>query len=464
MIPTRVAQANAGLHNVGAVTEDGNAYYVNKATAAVTKLNITNVVKCSGLYGMFTFLLSDGSVVIVNEADLNTIGTIKTPAGSKVVDIVASNVLVMRDDKGGVFEVAWQISANIIKAFPDLAKVEPTKVVLPGPATDIASGRNGHSTAIVNGEVWGWGWNLSYVGFFGGTGGRPASDPVNLSKLWGNMPEPVAMIESGDEDLHMITVSGRLWGIGDQAVGGIGNGVRDPRVIASNNRDGAWTMKLAKPVEVGRPGRVYDAIFKGNSLCYYTYVRETNGLLSSFGGRNKGDILGQGIFMTSDSGQFRANIADIPTITRIALPDQGKEVPDSYFLNPATWPPKEAPEPIPNTPPVVNAGEDITITLPVNSVILQGSVKDLDGVVSFWSWAKVNGPTIDDLIMGSPNQATATGLKEGEYLFKFSATDDKGATTSDDVKVTVKPKPVLQILDITIDGKRWTLFDDHTWK
>ena len=46
-----------------------------------------------------------------------------------------------------------------------------------------------------------------------------------------------------------------------------------------------------------------------------------------------------------------------------------------------------------NQPPVANAGSDINITLPTNSVTLAGSGSDADGTVASYQWAKVSGPS-----------------------------------------------------------------------
>ena len=47
-----------------------------------------------------------------------------------------------------------------------------------------------------------------------------------------------------------------------------------------------------------------------------------------------------------------------------------------------------------NQPPVANAGTDQTITLPINSVTINGSgSSDPDGSISTYLWTKISGPT-----------------------------------------------------------------------
>jgi hypothetical protein len=94
--------------------------------------------------------------------------------------------------------------------------------------------------------------------------------------------------------------------------------------------------------------------------------------------------------------------------------------------------------PPPNQPPTVNAGADVTTT--ATSVTLNGSASDPDGSIVSYAWSKVSG---SGGTIGSPNSAstTITGLSAGTYTFRLTVTDDKGATASDDVIVTVNSVP-----------------------
>ncbi|MFA0960565.1 Ig-like domain-containing protein [Roseivirga sp. BDSF3-8] len=93
-----------------------------------------------------------------------------------------------------------------------------------------------------------------------------------------------------------------------------------------------------------------------------------------------------------------------------------------------------------NQPPVVNAGQDITVTLPTNKVDLNGSANDPDGSISYVKWEKISGPNAKIANPGR-NNTKVEELKVGTYTFRFTAGDDKGATATDEVKVTVKPEP-----------------------
>ena len=97
------------------------------------------------------------------------------------------------------------------------------------------------------------------------------------------------------------------------------------------------------------------------------------------------------------------------------------------------------PEPAqPNQAPVANAGNNLTITAPVNSAGLNGSSSfDLDGTIASYSWSQVSGPSTAVLLNNGTATPTVTGLVVGIYKFALTVTDNDGATSTDDVTVTV---------------------------
>ncbi|WP_333818828.1 PKD domain-containing protein [Ohtaekwangia sp.] len=89
-----------------------------------------------------------------------------------------------------------------------------------------------------------------------------------------------------------------------------------------------------------------------------------------------------------------------------------------------------------NQPPTVNAGSDLVITLPTNSVILTGTASDTDGSISSYLWEMISSPTATLSGTGTAT-LTVTNMVEGVYTFRLTVTDNKSATASDEVKVTV---------------------------
>ncbi|UPK67093.1 PKD domain-containing protein [Chitinophaga filiformis] len=94
----------------------------------------------------------------------------------------------------------------------------------------------------------------------------------------------------------------------------------------------------------------------------------------------------------------------------------------------------------PNKAPVANAGANTTITLPVNSVALDGSAsKDADGKITKYAWKKLSGPVAGTLSAATLAKTTVTGLVAGTYVFSLTVTDDDNATATANVTVTVNP-------------------------
>lgn len=95
--------------------------------------------------------------------------------------------------------------------------------------------------------------------------------------------------------------------------------------------------------------------------------------------------------------------------------------------------------PVANKPPVANAGTDVTITLPVNSVILNAAAStDADGVVTGYQWMKMSGKDVHfSNAQGIINVVSA--LTAGTYVFELKVTDNSNATAADRITVTVLP-------------------------
>ncbi len=100
---------------------------------------------------------------------------------------------------------------------------------------------------------------------------------------------------------------------------------------------------------------------------------------------------------------------------------------------------------VPNRLPVIVAGEDIEITLPTDSVQLDGSnTRDLDGAIIEYRWQYVSGPTGSNIVTPDAALTTISGLVEGQYTFRLTVTDNDGDRASDAVIITVHPAPVVE--------------------
>ncbi len=98
-----------------------------------------------------------------------------------------------------------------------------------------------------------------------------------------------------------------------------------------------------------------------------------------------------------------------------------------------------------NVSPVAEAGTNQTITLPTNSVTLSGSGTDSDGTIASYLWEKISGPSSSNFSSTASATTTVSALTEGIYVFSITVTDDDGATSSDQVTITVQPEPPNQL-------------------
>lgn len=90
-----------------------------------------------------------------------------------------------------------------------------------------------------------------------------------------------------------------------------------------------------------------------------------------------------------------------------------------------------------NVAPVAHAGGDQVKYLPTNVAYFNGYATDSDGTISSYAWSQVSGPSTATLENRYTKTLKASYLKAGTYTFRLKATDNKGASDTDDVKVVV---------------------------
>jgi hypothetical protein len=93
----------------------------------------------------------------------------------------------------------------------------------------------------------------------------------------------------------------------------------------------------------------------------------------------------------------------------------------------------------PNKAPTANAGIDINITLPTNSVILTGSGTDVDGTIASYHWNKISGPSQYNIVSATQANTTVNNLVDGTYKFELIVTDNSGAKAKDTMQIIVNP-------------------------
>ncbi|RYE04810.1 MAG: hypothetical protein EOP51_35025, partial [Sphingobacteriales bacterium] len=115
-------------------------------------------------------------------------------------------------------------------------------------------------------------------------------------------------------------------------------------------------------------------------------------------------------------------------------------------------------------PPVADAGSAQAITLPNNSITLDGSGSTApSGNISSYAWRKASGPSGATITTATSAVTAVTGLTEGTYTFELEVTDNNGATSIASVIITVKAAPLPPVADagsaqtITLPGNSITL-------
>ncbi|MEN7546890.1 malectin domain-containing carbohydrate-binding protein [Rapidithrix thailandica] len=118
-----------------------------------------------------------------------------------------------------------------------------------------------------------------------------------------------------------------------------------------------------------------------------------------------------------------------------------------------------------NEAPVANAGSDQTVTLPVNTVQLDGSASsDAEGAIASYSWQQQSGPATTVIEGADVAVATVSGLVEGVYVFTLTVVDAEGEQAVDEVKVTVKPEAIQDnVVRINAGGAEMLTQDGKVW-
>ena len=91
-----------------------------------------------------------------------------------------------------------------------------------------------------------------------------------------------------------------------------------------------------------------------------------------------------------------------------------------------------------NKSPIAIAGPDQVITLPTDSVSLDGrNSSDPDGTISNWLWTKISGPASFIINNSSSSTSGIKNLVPGVYQFELKVTDNAGQSAKDTVQVYV---------------------------
>ena len=91
-----------------------------------------------------------------------------------------------------------------------------------------------------------------------------------------------------------------------------------------------------------------------------------------------------------------------------------------------------------NIPPVADAGPDLLISLPTNSVTLNGGATDSDGSISGYQWTERSGPSTAKIVSPASAITVVNNLVAGTYIFDLMTTDNSGASSKNAMQLTVR--------------------------
>ena len=90
-----------------------------------------------------------------------------------------------------------------------------------------------------------------------------------------------------------------------------------------------------------------------------------------------------------------------------------------------------------NQPPIAKTGQNRTLNLPKNWVVLDGSESEDDFGILSWTWDQLQGPNQAVLINKNASKCNATNLTKGNYVFQLTVKDKEDNENSAIMGVTV---------------------------
>jgi len=89
-------------------------------------------------------------------------------------------------------------------------------------------------------------------------------------------------------------------------------------------------------------------------------------------------------------------------------------------------------------PPTANAGPDQMISLPKDSVVIDGRASsDPDGTIIKFQWTKISGPSVYNILNASATNTLIKNLQSGTYQVELTVTDNSGLFRKDTMKIVV---------------------------
>jgi hypothetical protein len=356
--------------------------------------------------------------------DLRKPVKINQPAGARFVKLAMGQHILGLTDDGRVFE--WHKGTTAY-----------TQIPLAGIAEDIGASHLDFSIIIERvGSSAGYGypyWFGGQFGMVGATGGVAPTNPQPLKTLW-QMTSPIKDLAVTNNTVHYIDSLGRMFGIGDNPNGEIGNGVELVNHSEIYPTPYAWSWGSgeaftgAPPIQIGI-GITWKRIYGGPAFSYFNYAQDINDSLY-FWGRNKSFCGGDGV--NQDDESIHPNIMDI---LRPSLRTPISISPTQTVVFHSTLPTIKADTGVTKVRNIITTSTTLLGSGTPLTLSATGRPNYGYGIAS-WLWTKLSGP---NCTIVSPNSPTSdvTGMATGSYKFKLLLTDNNTGTIADTVTINV---------------------------
>jgi len=117
-----------------------------------------------------------------------------------------------------------------------------------------------------------------------------------------------------------------------------------------------------------------------------------------------------------------------------------------------------------NTPPVAKITGTTSITLPTNSVTLDGSSStDVGGSIASFLWSQTAGPNSATITLPTSMSSAFNGLIAGSYTFQLQVTDNLGATGTSTATVVVSPSTQTNKPPVANAGNDFTTTNNYAY-
>jgi hypothetical protein len=313
----------------------------------------------------------------------------------------------------------------------------PTLMPTPLPALDIFASHLDLAGCIIPatrgakmGYPYIWGTTTS---MYGGEGGPPYTVPTSIKALW-KMTVPVKEICADWNTIHYIDSLGRLFGIGFNSMGEVGNG---QEFVNKYNYPGfpgyGWTFtdyenpSGAPPTQIG-VGITWKHLYSNNWFSFYKYAQDVNDNLYSWG-RNKALNLGNGFFNMQEANSYDALDVLKPTMVHplTAIYQQYNFTAPSISVDPK------------QTITGSSAVLDAKVTPPLlikNTPVAANGIDTIRYRILSYKWSKIKGAQAKISDPGS-HRTTVSQLIRGTYVFNLTTRDSNTGTLSANVIITV---------------------------